>query len=281
MILPNFLGAAAGEAQYYGDILHGHRYGDAYDAEAEWDRRAKAYDASQKIKSRALTEQVTALLLEKGALSGSVLDVGGGTGQYAVPFARHAEEVIVTDLSSKMMEFAVQNAKNAGLDNVGIWKLDWETFDPAQLGWERKFDLVFSSMSPAIRSLEGFSNLVAVSRGWCCINQFIRRNDTISDRLADTLKNKRPEEFHNERNLALAFFHLAWMCGFEPEVTYFRETETLSLTLDQAMVRYAGRFGARAEERGLDLREMLAACSENGELNVEGRSTLAVIYWKV
>ncbi|MDD4716129.1 MAG: class I SAM-dependent methyltransferase [Oscillospiraceae bacterium] len=272
----------AGEAQYYEKILIGRRrQGGFYNAEAEWDRRAEQYDASQKCKNSQITGMVTAFLKNKGLLSGSVLDVGGGTGHYAIPFAHFAKEVVITDISTKMMERAEKNAESKGLNSIQCKKLDWENADLDALGWKKKFDFVFSSMSPAIRNLSGLSNMVEASRGWCCINQFIVRKDTISQKLSDILENNRPQDPHNDRNLALAFFHLLWMCGFEPEISYFRDEESLSLTIDQAFIRYAGRYGVRMQERNLDLREILAGLTKDGKITAHNQSTLAVICWNV
>lgn len=254
---------------------------DAHAAEAKWDARADEFDHSQRTKGSELADRVTEMLLTKGLLKGfDVLDVGGGAGRYAVPFAAQANKVVMTDISGKMLERAKENATLAKRPNIEFVKLDWAAADVAASGWERRFDLVFASMCPAARSREGIDRMSLASRGYCLLNQMIESKDSVADLLKETLGLRPSYDPHNDRDSAQAFFNILWLQGFEPEVAYLKEREERSLSVEEAVSRYSRRFGEAAMEKGLDLRGFLAACAENGYVREKRRTTLALVLWR-
>lgn len=60
-------------------------------------------------------------------LGGRILDIGGGTGRWAIPLAEMGYEVVLTDISHKMLEVAEEKVKEKGLSNrIQIFKADAE-----------------------------------------------------------------------------------------------------------------------------------------------------------
>lgn len=56
----------------------------------------------------------------------TVLDVGGGGGRYAIPFATKCRAVTVVEPSPSMIDVLQSAAKDAGLDNVSVVSDTWE-----------------------------------------------------------------------------------------------------------------------------------------------------------
>ncbi len=56
----------------------------------------------------------------------TVLDVGGGGGRYALPFALKSREVTVVEPSPAMVSVLQQAAKEAGIENVRVVQQTWE-----------------------------------------------------------------------------------------------------------------------------------------------------------
>ncbi len=251
------------------------------DAEAKWDARADEFSDSQKKKEPELTDRVTEFLLAKGFLGGlDVLDVGGGAGRYAVPFAAYAKKVVMTDISGRMLERAQENAERTGRSNLEYVKLDWTAADPASSGWEGRFDLVFASMCPAVKSREGIDKMSAVSGGRCVINQMIESKDTVAEMLREELAIRPSYDPHNDRDSVQGIFNILWLQGYEPEITYLKERMEVRLSVEEAASRYTRKFGEAAAERGLSLKGILSGCAEGGEIVVKNRTTLAMIFWK-
>lgn len=251
------------------------------DAEAKWDARADEFYDSQREKESELTDRVTEFLLTKGLLGGlDVLDVGGGAGRYAVPFAAYAKKVVMTDISGRMLERAKENAERAGRSNLEYVKLDWAAADPAASGWGGRFDLVFASMCPAVGSREGIDKMSFVSGGRCVINRMIESKDTVAEILREELAIRPSYDPHNDRDSVQGIFNILWLQGYEPEIAYLKERVEARLSVEEAASRYARKFGEAAAEKGLSLRDLLSGCAEGGEIVVENRTTLAMIFWK-
>ncbi len=266
---------------FFEQMLKKH-YREAAGLEESWDARAAHFNQSQQRDRSGLAENVTHYLKERGILDGAhVLDIGGGSGRYAVPFAAHADHVTVTDISSNMLALAKENAENNGLANLSYVKTVWESVDIAALGWHKKFDLAFASMCPAVRSPEGFRQMSEVSKGFCLINQFITRADSLSDYLLKELDIKPAHDPHNDRDTVQAMFNLLWLEGYEPEITYLRQEDEAVHTVDEAFERYAGRYEQAAQSKGLNLKNILAQYAVEGLVRVSGKTTLAMILWKV
>lgn len=55
-----------------------------------------------------------------------VLDVGGGAGRLALPFALHCRQVTVVEPSEAMLEQLREGARECGITNVSVLKGDWQ-----------------------------------------------------------------------------------------------------------------------------------------------------------
>ena len=251
-------------------------------AEAVWDMKAKSFGEAHKKGGMDNSKEVTQVLLDQGLIKEQeILDVGGGTGRYAIPFAAHAKEVTMVDISTKMLEIAKSNAESEGHDNLKYIKLSWDDADLKALGWEKRFDLVFSSMSPAYRSREGIEKMSLASRGWCQINQLIEMTDNITQRLAQDLAVEKRYDPHNDRDAVQGIYNLLWLQGFEPEVTYLREASQQVLSIEEAVQRYTPRFGKAAGEKGTDIKRLIKDYADSDTIVIDSHTTLAKILWNV
>ena len=98
------------------------------------------YDLLYKEKDyKAETEYIVRLLEEKGFTTGSILELGCGTGKHAEQFAKMGYSVHGIDLSSAMIKEA-NKRKPSHLSN----QLDFEIGDICEYSIDKKFDAVIS-----------------------------------------------------------------------------------------------------------------------------------------
>nr|WP_054858354.1 class I SAM-dependent methyltransferase [Methanobacterium formicicum] len=81
----------------------------------------------------------------------SVLDIGCGNGVITIPLAQKAIKVTAMDISSKMLEILMKNAKDSGLNNINTFNQRIEDVTEEDVG---KHDVVVAS-----RSLNGVSDI--------------------------------------------------------------------------------------------------------------------------
>lgn len=251
-------------------------------AEACWDGRAESFSASQNKGGYQVANEVTSIFMAKGIVNeASVLDVGGGSGRYAIPFAKKAVKVTMTDISSNMLKFAKENAEKENLHNLDYVKVDWAVADLDKLGWNKKFDLVFASMCPATRRKDGIDKMIAASKGYCNINQLIVTTDNLMEHIKEVLGIKSAYDPHNDRDSVECIFNILWLQGYDPEIRYLKNDSSSEYTVDNAITRFAGRFSNTAKEKGMDIKKIIEDYSENGKITINSKSHLAMITWQI
>lgn len=250
--------------------------------EAFWDNRAEAFNQNQQNEKTGFVNGILTLLKQKGIFPGTeILDVGGGSGRYAIPFAENTRHVTVTDISSNMLALTEKNALEAGLYNLECQKLEWSGADIRALGWEKKFDLVFASMCPAIRNIRGFENMNLASRGYCLLNQFIKDTDSASLYLDQALAAEKKINPHNDRLSVQAFFNLLWLDGYSPEITYLHLEEEMDLDYADAVKHYGLQYREQLENMGKTVEEFLKPLESENKIKIKRQKTTALILWKV
>lgn len=252
------------------------------EAERQWDERADRFNEHQKKIQSGLFLEVLRVLREKEFLTDAkILDIAGGSGRYAIPFAKEAREVVMTDISGKMLQHAENNAKEENLSNIRFEKADWADIDLNERSWHDSFDLVFASMSPPLRSDEGLRKMVRASRKHGFIHQIFVDTDSIVLFLEEQLGIRRDFDPHNDRPIIERFFRLLWEEGADPIVQYAEEASDTELSEATALETYGG-YEQRAMERGTDLRKLLQEYRKNrkdGLLMREIRRKSAMISW--
>jgi len=195
-----------------------------------WDERADEWEkelrtnGERQQRSRNRIEGTVEYLKSRGILNGkgNVADIGCGPGRFAEAFAGHAGHVTGFDLSPRMTEYGLQYAKEHGRDNVSFMACDFRKLDIDRENLRKKFDLVFTSITPAVSGVKELQKVMDMSRKYCFGSVFVYADDPLEkDVIRDVLK-VRPEKHWDGRGF-YALFNLLWLKGFYPEVTYYRE----------------------------------------------------------
>jgi len=207
------------------------------------DKWATAFDRpNARIKSRERMLAIADYLRRHDLLrkEHNVIDVGCGQGEYVAEFAKTAKHAAGSDLSEKMLEYAGQNAKKCGVDNVSFVQCDFNEADVRAMGWEKAFDLVFTCITPAFSGIAALEKINSMSRGWCFNCGWAYQNNSIGNRVKEVLL--APGESDGKRPEATqSLFNILWLKGCRPRVEYYTETsEDLVEINEETAAHYAG-----------------------------------------
>ena len=172
-----------------------------------------------------------------------VTDIGCGPGRFVAEFAKKSRYAVGLDISPKMIEYGANYAREQGMDNAEFFVEDFASMDIVARGWEKRFDLAFSSITPAIRGKEGLENLMAISRKWCFNSCFVNfSNDLHKDIMNDLFQRrpKREKALHSQWFKQL--FDLLWLRGYHPYVHYFKEHREECHTVDRVFAENNASF---------------------------------------
>ncbi|KAF0127591.1 MAG: hypothetical protein FD189_65 [Elusimicrobia bacterium] len=136
---------------------------DAKDAGARlfWDRKAEGYPSPLAPATLKATRGTLSLMRRLGAewRGRDVLDIGCGTGLFALAMAPAARRVVGTDLSPRMLARMRAESAAAGLRNVEALRADWKNFSAA--GLKGRFGLAVASMTSAVGTPAGIRRMEA------------------------------------------------------------------------------------------------------------------------
>ena len=218
----------------------------------KWDRRAESWnkERANKRKGDGRVVSAVAYLEQRGLLRPSfdVADIGCGPGRFAAAFAKRVRRVVGLDLSEKMVEHGREHIRREGLDNAALQVCDFRTLDLEKEGYQGAFDLVFSSMTPAIQGMDGLRKVMAMSRGWCChITQLGGRNQ-LRERLMREVFGRKGSVWENRRGF-YTLFNILLLLGYEPETSYDHLHRETLLEPDEEYVESTLEHMLPAEEQ--------------------------------
>ena len=250
-----------------------------------WNRRAASFNAHSKgAESGAYRRDLIEKLAARAGVdaSSAVLDIGCGPGRHALAFAGLAGQVEGFDIAQGMIDCARENAVQAGADNTHFQVLDWAAADIAQLGWSRKFQMVFASRTPAIYSRETLEKMTSASCGSCCLITHVDGRNSVREALAPIAGKDKSREM--TRRGAYCAFNILWLLGYSPEVEYLERTWESDSALDDAVLMYTRHFysvSPLTEDQKTALAAELRKMSRNGRVHEKGYSKMALLFWNV
>ncbi|HLR08697.1 MAG TPA: class I SAM-dependent methyltransferase [Bacillota bacterium] len=243
--------------------------------ERNWDQRAETFYYNQINGSTYYNDAVPHLLEQKGILepSSSVLDIGAGSGRYAIPFAKRCRSVHALDVSSKMLEYLKKESDKHQLDNITITQSAWPTTECIGT-----FDVAFAAMCPATRSVEALKEMSNVAKKYGVICQFTASTDSVIETLKDQrVIDKDIKGPHNDRTILQAYFNILWELGYQPEISYLHDTFEVTTTVTEAVATYKKRFDLADAE---PIKHALNTIQHDGTIKNKKYTTLAVISWE-
>ncbi len=112
-----------------------------------------------------------------------ILDIGCGTGTYTLPLAQRAAQVTGVDSSEKMLDCCRRGIAAHDIKNVRILRMDWQADDIDSLEFTGVFDIVWASMTPAIRTRDDITKMRRCAGKSCVYIGWgkLRKNDLLEE----------------------------------------------------------------------------------------------------
>ncbi|MFZ3102183.1 MAG: class I SAM-dependent methyltransferase [Desulfitobacteriaceae bacterium] len=212
----------------------------------------------------------------------TVLDIGCGPGRFAVEFAKKSTDVTGLDISDNMLDYAVKNAEAASLTNVSFKNLNWDEVNLEDYGWRKRFDLVTAINSPGIHDQSTLEKMIAASKGYCFLSNFVDRVDSVQDIIRTEILKLKEGKFYS--NTVYSILNILWLTGYYPSIAYVDTDLDHVRTVEEACVYYGTLFAAEnnsGDEKNRLIRSYLEGISINGFVTEKVRTKTAWIYWQV
>jgi SAM-dependent methyltransferase len=207
-----------------------------------------------------------------------VLDIACGPGTYALLFAEGAKSVSALDISQGMLSTLMAEAKIRSLGNVTSICSPWLNYVP-----ERKYDLMFTALSPAIDRPEMLLKMEKASKRSCCYVTFgDERFTKLRNELWDLVIGQKREG--DRFNVSIPFGLLMSM-GRRPGIKFFdkkpvRDTKSVDEIISR-QAEFFKTFTDIDEEKKALIRSHVQREADNGTLDFGSPGSLVALYWDV
>lgn len=255
----------------------------------QWNRRAELWkmEREKKHKGDERVSSAVAYLENRGILKADsdILDIGCGPGRFAAAFAEKAHHVVGLDISEKMVEHGMEYLEQRGIQNAVLRTCDFQALDIEKEGYREAFDLVFSSMTPAIHGMEGLQKSMDMSRSWCCNITHLSGRNHLRERIMHEVFGRKPVQQWTGRWF-YSLFNVLFLQGYHPETSYDTLRRELLVQPEEEYVEFLMEHMLSEEERNqahasMILEWMKSHADENGYLQEISESSYARILWNV
>ena len=206
----------------------------------------------------------------------SVLDIGCGTGRYAAALAEKAGHITGTDISSQMLIRAKSLIESLQIENVDFICTDFCEFE-----LDKKFDLVFAHLTPAVSNAETFEKMMSLASNHCYLVKPVHRTDPVFEAVKDAAGfGQKPSNYNKELYYA---FSMLWQKGFLPSLSYYKTQWKMEKTIDEAVSWYVNRLknqnkmDASSEKKAISY---LKSISVDGVIHETISTTVATMGWQ-
>jgi 2-polyprenyl-3-methyl-5-hydroxy-6-metoxy-1,4-benzoquinol methylase len=204
-----------------------------------WNKRAG--DFAERTSDRQNGDKRTQTinwLKETGALSAgaTVLDIGAGPGNWAMPLARECSRVVALEPASAMIDILNSRTGDAGIGNITVHQSTWQAIDLDALGWRGRFDLVFASMTPGVDGPEMLYKMMAAckpGRGFCYLSAFAGRS--WGEWYGDLWRRLFDEELAGHVNDIIHPFNLVYALGYRPQMHFDHWSREIAWSKEKAV----------------------------------------------
>jgi len=250
---------------------------------AAWDERAEEWiDALNKDGgNKSMKERVAATadyLRTRGLLreGDKVVDVGCGPGLFVMEFAKTVKAAVGMDFSKRFVEYGNSLAASTGVENASFKQHDMVTLDVDAEKLSGAFDLVFTSITPAMTGAGVLDKLMKMSSAMCCNISFVHVGDNLLDRVCHDVFGGEASPRHDGVGF-YTLLNLLLLSGYYPETHYYTiETSkhvspSLMLAEDIAI-----ELGIDSAE---DIEKILSYLEKTGETEWRSISRYGAILW--
>ncbi|MTD38120.1 methyltransferase domain-containing protein [Erwinia sp. CPCC 100877] len=229
-------------------------------------------------------EATAVYLKQRGVLTETTecLDLGCGPAQFAYYFAQTARSVTAADFSEAMLAFGQRYCEARACANVEFTLCDFRTADLAQFRWEKRFDLVFCSMTPAIRMPGLLEKLMAASKGYCFTSCVLSKQHSLLDALTSHFQDELEKK--SDTQYFYALFNLLLLRGFLPETYYHQQTTQKEQFLTEKMANEYAQvlFGKKCQPaQTTQVYNYLTELFPDGRCTITETTTYGWLLWKV
>ncbi|MDO3412467.1 methyltransferase domain-containing protein [Saccharibacillus sp. CPCC 101409] len=224
--------------QEHSEAAAAHRSRKGIDMTRSFDPKAQTFnEQSFSAEGRKRSARILNWLESRGVDfdGASVLDIGAASGVFSVPFAERGAQVTSVETSPPQAELLKANTAHFTENPVQVVSQPFERIDLNAQSWNRAFDFVFASMCPVVDNWASVEKILSCARDFCYISLPINYSEhSLAEEVWPLLNGNSfiPKPMEDMGYL----LHLLYLKGCSYETLVTRETKTVELSTDEALL---------------------------------------------
>lgn len=246
----------------------------------QWDEAAQNYQQLYLDGTNSYNKKLLKFIQDDIGLSpgAKILDIGCGVGKYAVELAKLGFDVTVTDISSRMLEYARSNANSAGVSIISACA-DWESVSLSEPWLRSGFDLTVSTMSPAIHDEKTLLKAISVTKGTCFLTNFVEFQHITAYKICTSLGLPDVIRFQEPERECRSLYDIILNAGFKPHIQFVPYNWSDRRTCEEMTQKLLSRYQLPVSSAELS-NTIQTFCDTDGLIDDTVHSLVAWIWWK-
>ena len=206
-----------------------------------------------------------------------VLDIGAGSGRYALEFAKLCQSVTAIDMNEASLSVIRQYAEEIGLNNITTLPKAWEEYEA-----DDRFDFVFSSMCPAVCNVDEILKMENMCNRTCCLVAVGR--GSYEKVRQDIMKLLPIQKISGMTTEAAQYYNILYLMGRQVNVKTYSQHYEYEQTLEGLLAQYPAYFKIFGVDESVSEKVITVyydSYSENGVLKDECQLNYSLLYWNI
>lgn len=244
-----------------------------------WNSISKTYQSRNKLEVGLVSKTID-LLFREGLLckDSVVLDIGCGPGTYALPLSCKVSRVVAVDNAQDMLKQLMDEAEKEGISNITPICSMWE-----ECRFNKEFDFVLASFSPAIRNAKNLQKMNKASRKYACIITFSKEVDFYRKIRSDLWEEIMRKPFRSNAFNIIYPFNFLYTNGLRPSVKYVKHSFKYEEPVEQYIRQYESYFKiftTMNQKKKDKISQYFQNRFNDGIIKVDAEREICVMWWE-
>ncbi len=205
----------------------------------------------------------------------TLLDIGCGPGLYEYLFSSMVASIHCTDYSPGMIGRLKTECARRGLSNITVEIIAWEDMMPYN-----KYDIVFSSLCPALNDPGSLLRMEKFSEEWCVYISSANPQPSMAAEVWSRIGSECSFRGY-DTHYPYAFLK---MRGRRPTIKFYSTSSEITQTRDEAccsLIRYMSNYCSITSEIERIIYGVVDSHASCGTVKQVRRLTLGMIFWHI
>ncbi len=178
-----------------------------------------------------------------------------------------------------MIKYANKIIKESKIDNVEFELIPWQELNLKERKWEKEFDLVFATTTPAITTFEDLQKMSDASKKYCFFSGLFKTEEKYRTYVKENIINTKPIV---DKDDTKSYFDYLWNRDYYPNIIFKKMKWESNLSVEQSIDELIAYEGYEVvSKKYKEIKAYYDKLSVNGIINSVTEAVVFWLFWRV